>query len=231
VFGHDDLPVTVGLLVDESFSMRPKRSEVLAAAEVFIGGSNRNDEIFVLNFNDSVNRGLPSGVLFSGDLQKLRGALHHGIPQGKTRLNDAVAEGLNILEKGRYEKKALVLITDGGDTASEHTRRQVMDRLERSTATLYAIGIYDEGDPDRDPAFLKKLCSVSGSEAYFPKPEGTAAVCRRIAADIRARYTVGYIPSRGNGESLRNVRVQAAAQHLGHLRAVTRTRYFHDTGE
>ena len=98
VFAHEDVPVTVGILVDESFSMRPKRESVLAAAQTFIEESNPRDELFVLNFNDQVTRGLPAPLLFSGDPQQLSKALHRGVPEGKTALNDAVVAGLKQLE-------------------------------------------------------------------------------------------------------------------------------------
>jgi Ca-activated chloride channel homolog len=228
-FSHGDLPITVGLLVDQSFSMKPKQTEVLAAAEVFIQNSNPLDETFVLQFNDRVTRALPQGVMFSSDGRQLRSALYRGNPQGRTALNDAIAQGLTQLRLGRREKKALLLISDGGDNASEHTRRQVVAMAERSSATIYAIGIYDDGDPDRDPGFLKTLCSLSGGEAFFPtKPEGTGAVCRRIAADIRSRYTIGYIPAGDGGNTLRHIRVRAAAPQTGNLTAVTRTSYLYD---
>lgn len=101
VFANDDLPVTVGILVDESRSMAPKRADVLSAAETFIETSNPQDEVFVLNFNDTVKRGLPAGVPFSGDIGQLRAALYRGIPEGRTALYDALVEGLVQLGTGR----------------------------------------------------------------------------------------------------------------------------------
>ena len=90
VFAHDDLPATVGILVDESYSMRPRRAEVLHAADTFIDLSNPLDEVFVLNFNDTVQAGLPGDTMFSSDPTQLRAALQGGLPRGRTALNDAV---------------------------------------------------------------------------------------------------------------------------------------------
>jgi Ca-activated chloride channel family protein len=224
VFDHDDLPVTVGILVDESRSMTPKRSDVLTAAQTFIEESNPHDEIFVLNFNDKVTRGLPPRTLFSDNLQQLRSALYRGIPEGKTALYDAVAAGLKQLELGRRDKKTLIVISDGGDNASEHNRGQMLDRVERSIATIYTIGLFEPDDPDRDPGVLQKLARMSGGEAYLPtSPAEMVPVCRRIAKDIRTRYTIGYHPEEGNGSSaLRHVTVRVSAP--GHARLVTRTR-------
>src|SRR5437588_10455897 len=157
VFANEDLPVTVGILVDESLSMRPKRADVLQAAETFIEASNPKDEIFVLNFNDRVTRGLPDRLPFSDNIVQLRSALHRGLPQGKTALNDAVVAGVKQLEMGRRDKKALVVISDGGDNASRHNRGDMLNAVESSTATIYTVGIFEPDDPDRDPGVLNKL--------------------------------------------------------------------------
>jgi Ca-activated chloride channel homolog len=233
VFDHDDLPVTVGILVDESRSMTPKRSEVLTAAETFIEQSNRRDEIFVLSFNDSVVPGLPRNTLFSDNIQQLRSALHRGAPEGKTALNDAVLDGLRQLELGRQDKKTLVLISDGGDNASKHSRRDMLQMVERSIATIYTVGLFEPDSPDRDPSLLRQLAKISGGEVYFPdSPSEMVPVCRRIAKDIRTRYTIGYSPSAGNGkESLRHIQVHASAPGHGRLVVRTRSSYRYDEFE
>ncbi len=231
VFAHDDVPITLGILVDESRSMTPKRSEVLTAAETFIQENNPQDEIFILHFNDWVRRGLPPDVLFSDDIQRLRAALHAGVPAGKTALNDAVVAGLEQLELGRKDKKTLVVITDGGDNASKHTRQETLEMVQRSIATIYTIGLFDPEDSDRDPAILRKLARISGGETYLPNdPSEMVATCRRIAKDIRTRYTIGYIPPAGNG-SLRHIEVRGSAPGHGNLLIRTRTSYRYDEVE
>jgi Ca-activated chloride channel family protein len=235
VFAHDDLPVTVGILVDESFSMKPKRAEVLAAAEAFIRESNPHDEIFVLNFNDHVRRGLPPQMKFSSDLEQLHAALERGVPEGKTALYDAVEQGLEQLKQGRREKKALVLISDGGDNSSIYTHREIVNQVEGSPATIYTIGIYDEGDPDRTPGLLRQLAEISGGEAYFPQNvDGMTGVCHRIAEDLKVRYTVGYVPqasasnkSAGNN-ALRHVRVRVSLPGHETATVLARSSYRYD---
>lgn len=223
VFADNDIPVTVGLVVDNSRSMTPKRAEVLAAATTFIEGSNPLDEIFVLNFNDTVKRGLRKGVLFSDNLELLRSALSRGFPEGRTALNDAVIEGLQQLEQGKRDKKTLVVISDGGDNASHHNRRQLLETVERSLATIYTIGLFDNGDPDRDPGILKKLARMTGGLAYFPdNADDLTETCKGIAKDIRTRYTVGYAPAELNGASPRRIRVHVSAP--GHAGLIARTR-------
>ncbi len=228
-FSSHEAPVTVGILVDESFSMRSKRTDVLTAAIGFIGRSNPQDEMFILNFNDTVRRGLPADTLFSGDGEKLRMALNRGVPQGKTALNDAIADGLNQLRSGHREMKALVVISDGGDNASLHKRSEVLALVESSSATIYTVGVFDEAAHDRDPGILKQLAKISGGDAYFPHDvAGVVPVCQNIAKDLRARYTVGYVPPSAPGNragALRHIRVEIAGEGRGKLKAVTRSSY------
>jgi VWFA-related protein len=230
IFDNGDVPVTAGILVDESRSMTSKRNDVLSAATTLVEESNPRDEIFVLNFNEKVKRGLPEGVLFSGDLGQLSAALYRGQPEGRTALYDAIMAGLRQIELGKREKKILVAISDGGDNASIHSRRAMLDAVERSIATIYTIGVYDPDDPERDTGVLRQLAHISGGEAFFPAaPSEAADVCRRIAKEIRTRYTIGYRPeARGDRKQLRHIRVQAASPAHGRLSVLTRTSYRYD---
>ncbi|MGA2132120.1 MAG: VWA domain-containing protein [Bryobacteraceae bacterium] len=232
VFADNDIPVTVGILVDNSLSMWPKMAEVISASSTFVLSSNPRDEIFVLNFNDTVKRGLPKGVLFTDDLKQLRDAIFRGSPEGRTALNDAVIDGLQQLTLGKRDKKTLVLISDGGDNASRHTHLEMMEALERGIATIYTIGLFEFEDPDRNPGVLKKLARISGGQAYFPdptKPKELTEVCRGIAKDIRTRYTVGYAPLAQNGGALRRIHVDVSVPGR-HLTARTRLSYRYESG-
>ncbi len=232
VFGHNDLPVTIGILVDESRSMGPKRPAVLTAALTFIGESNPDDQVFVLNFNDDVKPGLPAPQLFSGNREELRAALFRGISEGRTALYDAVVEGIKQLDLGQRDKKALVLISDGGDNCSTHTRHETLDRIERSIATIYTVGLFDADDPDRDPRILSQLARISGGRDYFPSGVSELVpICRRIAHDIRERYTLGYLPPPAKPASLRNIRIDVSAAGHPNLIARTRTSYRYDAAE
>lgn len=230
VFADNDVPVTVGILVDQSRSMLPKRQEVLTAATAFIEGSNPRDEIFVLNFNDTVKRGLRAPLLFSDDIRQLQSAISRGIPEGRTALNDAIIDGLQQLNLGRRDKKTLIVISDGGDNASVHKRAEMLDKVERSLATIYTIGL-DTGDQDRDFGLMRRLAHITGGRAYFPgSGEDMEAECRGIAQDIRTRYTVGYQPLAVNGGLLRHIHVRASAPGRAGLSARTRMAYrYEDT--
>jgi Ca-activated chloride channel family protein len=228
-FSNNDLPVTVGILVDESRSMAPKRAEVLAAAEAFIHESNLRDEMFVLNFNDTVRRGLPDQIRFSDSMEQLRSALERGIPQGKTALYDAIVSGLKQVEKGTSGRKALVVISDGGDNASHYKRTQMLDAVAGNIATIYTVGLFDADDPDRNPGVLKEISRLSGGDAYFPaRASQMTSVCRGIADDIRARYTLGFLPQANNGAVRRHLRVSVRAPGHTRLTARTRTSYRYD---
>lgn len=225
-FARADIPVTVGLVVDESGSMRHKQPEVIAAAGAFIQASNPQDEVFVINFNEKARRGLPDTQLFSDDIERLRAALWRGVPEGRTALYDAIETALHQLDFGRRDKKTLVVISDGGDNISLHKLQDVMHDVLESVATIYTIGILDEDDPDQNPGVLNRIARVSGGGAYFPKKlDQIAPICREIAKDIRARYTIGYIPVAGEKISERHIKVVAQSKNGQKLVVRTRTSY------
>jgi VWFA-related protein len=230
VFDNQDAPVTMGILVDESGSMSHRRTQVLTAAGDLINESNRADEVFVLNFNDTVTRGLPDGVLFSSSIDDLQSALYRGYPRGRTALYDAIFDGLKDLEAGRRGRKTLVLITDGGDTASIHKRADAISQLEHSTATVFTVGLLEEDDYEVDPDFLKKVARIGGGESFFPKDaQSIQGACHRIAQEIRSRYTIGYVPRDDAGlPELRHVRVRVTAPDQSGLTVLTRTSYRYD---
>lgn len=225
-FAHADIPVTVGLVVDESASMRPKQRDVITAALAFIHASNPEDEMFVINFNEKARRGLPDIQLFSGDAEQLRAALWRGVPEGRTALYDAIEMALHQLEFGRRDKKTLVLISDGGDNISAHNLEDVMHDVLDSAATIFTIGIFDEDDPDQNPGVLNRIAQISGGRAYFPKNlNEIVPICREIAADIRARFTIGYVPQASERPSERHIKIAARSGDGRKLTVRTRTSY------
>ena len=228
-FGAGDIPVTVGIVVDESFSMWTKRPEVMTAALTFAKESNPHDEMFVIHFNETVWPGLPGPALFTSDYNALRNALLAGKAEGRTALYDAIVYSLEQLNEGRQAKKTLVLISDGGDNASKHKLADVIRITEQTPATIYTIGVFDPLDRDKNPALLRRLAGISGGVAWVPKQlSDIVPICRGIAKDIRNRYLVGYAPSLGNGkEEIRHIRVVAAAPGHGRLIARARSSYLY----
>lgn len=194
LFRHEDLPVTVGLIVDHSGSMRPKMPEVIAAARAFVQASSPQDEMFVINFSDSAAPGLPDTVRFSDRPDQLARAIFNAPAAGKTALYDAVILAQERLKAGSRDKKVLVVISDGGDNASAHRLDDALQGAARSNALIYTVGIFDETDPDQNVPVLKRLAQISGGEAFFPgELNELIAICQRIARDIRQQYTLGYV--------------------------------------
>jgi VWFA-related protein len=226
-FANDDVPVTVGLVIDNSGSMAPKRPEVVTAGLAFVRASNPADEIFVTEFNDRARLMLPSETPFTGEPAILRAALLSAPAEGRTALYDAVLLSLNHLEHGKRDKKALIVVSDGGDNASVHTLKDLMPAVRESRATIYTIGIFDNDDPDRNPRLLRNLASISGGEVFFPKQlDELLGICKKIAQDIRTRYTIGYVPVRTDEKgSLRNIRVTVTGTDRRDLIVHARTTY------
>lgn len=226
-FSSGDIPVTVGLVMDDSGSMRPKRAEVITAGMAFVAASNPQDQVFVINFNDEVRSGLPPSLPFTDDTNLLRSALSRDRPEGRTALYDAIAFALAHVEKGRRSKKALIVVSDGGDNVSAHSFSDLQGLIQESITTIYTVGIYDPEDPDRNPSILKRMAKISGGECFLPTElHDIVPICQKIAKDIRNRYTIGYTPVRtDNKAALRKIRVVASAADREKLIVRTRSSY------
>jgi Ca-activated chloride channel homolog len=226
-FSHEDLPVTVGLVIDNSGSMGSKRADVIAAALSFALSSNPQDQMFVVNFNEHVSYGLSADIPFTNRRDQLQLALSAIRAIGQTALYDAIATALDRLKQGSCDKKVLIVISDGGDNASQHSLAQVIEMAKKSDAIIYTIGIYDEQDGDQNPGVLKRFAKETGGEAFFPESsKDIASICEGIAHDIRNQYTIAYIPtvSKQDGE-YRVVEVRASAPGRGRLSVRTRAGY------
>ena len=226
-FSHEDIPVTVGILVDNSASMAPRRDDVIAGALAFARSSNPQDQMFVVNFNDHVSFGLPEDTPFTDRREQLQLALAGIKTIGQTSLYDGIAAALDHLKQGTRDKKVLILISDGGDNASKHTLAQVIGMAKQSTAIIYAIGIFDEQDDDQNPAVLKRFAKETGGEAFFPESSrDIASICEGIARDIRNLYTLTYIPTITSQDGkYRAIEVKASARGRGRLSVRTRAGY------
>jgi Ca-activated chloride channel family protein len=226
-FSHDDIPVTVGLVVDNSGSMTPKRHDVITAALAFARSSNPQDQMFVVNFNEKVSFGLPSNTAFTDQPAQLQVALSRVASDGETALYDAVAAALNHLKTGDRDKKVLIIVSDGGDNASQHKLAEITALVAQSNAIIYTIGIFDDQDPDRNPGVLKRLAKETGGEAFLPESlSDVTPICERIARDIRNQYTIAYNPTNKKRDgTYRVVLVKANAPDHRRLTVRTRTGY------
>ena len=227
LFRHEDTPVAVGLVVDHSGSMKGKLSDVIAAARTFVQSSSPEDRMFVVNFSDSVSFGLPAATRLSSRPDELARAISSVPAAGQTALYDAVLRAFDEVRAADREKKVLVVFSDGGDNVSRHKLADVLNVAERSSTLVYAIGIFDEADPDRNPDVLRRLARSTGGEAFFPaRLDEIAGIYARIASDIRNQYTLGYVSgSRGKAGTHRSIRVTAGAGGGRKLVVRTRTGY------
>lgn len=234
IFSHADIPVTMGIVIDDSGSMADKRPSVNAAAWTFVNTSNPNDQVFVVNFNDVYYIDTPGA--FALNIQQLKAALDHIDARGGTALYDAVYASLDHLKLGNRSKKVLLVITDGEDNSSNYTFPQLLRYAEQSNAEIYTIGLLG-GDHsgglfhigsggDRHAAkILKELADATGGKAYFPKTLSQVnEVCGTIAHSIRDQYTLAYYPTnKARDGTFRTIRVVASAPH-SHQRLIVRTR-------
>jgi Ca-activated chloride channel family protein len=195
IFQPENTPSTVGLVIDNSASMANKRRDVVAAASSFVSNNNPLDETFIVNFNSRVWLGLPASKAFTSDRSELHATLTQTRAEGTTALYDALTLALKHLKDGSRQRKALVLLSDGGDNASDTKLDDVLLLAQQSSATIYCIGIYDSFQKDRNPGALKKIAKVTGGEAFFPtSPAAVQAVWPRIAGRSKVNIRLDIYP-------------------------------------
>jgi VWFA-related protein len=223
-FKREDVPVSLGIVIDNSGSMRDKRSKVASAALTLVKESNHEDEVFIVNFNDEAYL----DQTFTSDHKKLEAALAKIDSRSGTAMRDAVGMSMDYLkEKGRKAKKVLLVITDGEDNSSAHanTLEKLVAKAQQSQSLVYAIGIFtdeERGKAKRAGRALSALANATGGLAYFPKElTDIETLARQVAHEIRNQYIISYRPS---NEALDNTyrRIQVVA--TGPNRPVVRTR-------
>jgi Ca-activated chloride channel homolog len=228
LFRREDTPLSVGLVVDHSRSMGPKLAEVTTAIVSFAQSSNPQDEMFVVDFNDDVSLELPGGKPFTHDPSELARAVSAVSARGRTALYDAVNEGLNHLQLAHGDKRALIIVSDGGDNASRHTYADVLALARRSQTVIYSIGLIGATNEEENPKLLRRLCNDTGGIAFFPEAsESVTKVSARIAHDLREQYTLGFGPDKTDSDhSFRKIEVKVTAPGRGKIRVQTRRGYF-----
>ena len=234
VFKQEDVPVSFGLVIDNSGSMRDKRPQVNAAAITFVKTSNSQDEGFVVNFNDDYY--LDTEHDFTNDLPELKTALERIDARGSTALYDAVIGSLDHLKKGTRDKKVILVVTDGEDNASRHSLENAVEQAQRTDAVIYAVGVFGDDDLKHNRRAMKKartalsqLANATGGLAFFPEDaKDTETICAQIAHDIRNQYTLAYYPTNvARDGSFRSVQVEVLPPHgSGKLSVRTRTGYY-----
>jgi Ca-activated chloride channel homolog len=226
IFKREDIPVSMGLVIDNSGSMRDKRPRVNEAALTLVQSSNPQDEAFVVNFNDDFYLDLDKD--FTNSIPELKEALERIDARGSTALYDAIIGSLDHLKKGSKEKKVLLIVTDGEDNTSRNTLEKTIREIQKTDTVVYTIGLLSEESKKSAKAARRALTSIaqaSGGVAYFPENvEDVHSICEQVAHDIRHQYTLAYYPSNAARDgTFRSVHVDVIPPR-GHGKLTARTR-------
>jgi len=225
-FRREDVPVAIGVVIDNSASMREKRSKVNQAVLNLIRVSNPQDQIFVVNFSEDYYLDQD----FTSDIDLLQQALQRISARGSTALYDAiVASSIHAKNSATLDKKVLLVITDGEDNASQELLEETMHRLQQENGpTVYVIGLLGEDLRRPGRTALQSLASSTGGVAFFPRTlDDVDGITRSVAHDIRSQYTVGYKPLKPRSAGgYRVVRAEARARGYGKLAVRTRSGYY-----
>jgi Ca-activated chloride channel homolog len=214
-FKREDVPVSMGLIIDNSGSMRDKRAKVEAAALALVKDSNSADEVFVVNFNDEAFNDLPHGKDFTSDIKEMEEALTRIDSRGGTAMRDAIRMSIDHLkEKAHKDKKVLVVVTDGNDNSSLVSLENLVKASQQSGVLIYAVGLLTEEErreAKRAERALEALGEATGGETFFPKElSEVERIAHQVARDIRSQYTIEYTPSNQNMDgSYRQIKVVA----------------------
>lgn len=196
IFRHEDVPVSLGIIIDDSGSMSTKRSRVEAAALEMVRHSNPQDEVFIVNFNDDAYLDVP----FTNDIHKLEQGLARIDSRGGTAMRDAISMSLDYMSKNaNKDKKVLLIITDGNDNASNISLEKVVARANQSDTLVYAIGLFSEEekhDAAKARRALNELTGATGGLTFYPKEVSEVqSLAVEVARDIRSQYTIAYTPA------------------------------------
>jgi VWFA-related protein len=226
LFKHEDVPISLGIIVDNSGSMKEKRQSVEIASMDLVKASNPHDEVFIVNFNDEAYL----DVEFTNDIKTMEAGIARIDARGGTAMREAISMSIDYLkEKGKNHKKVLLIVTDGNDNASTISLERLVDRARQSEVLIYSIGLLDEEERREAKAAkraLNALTHESGGLSFYPK--GTAevdAIALQVAHEIRNQYTIAYSPlMQAMDGSFRQIKVTVNGP--GHPQVRTRTGYY-----
>jgi len=225
-FRHEDVPVAMGIVIDNSGSMREKRDKVNKAALNLVKASNPQDQVFVVNFSDEYYLDQD----FTGNINKLKEALEKVETRGGTALYDAVVASADHMKRNaKLQKKVLFVVTDGEDNASRETLEQAVRRVsEENGPTVYAIGLLGEEKQRRAKRALQVIAEKTGGMAFLPRTvDEVDEISSAVAHDIRNQYTIGYKPTTPrNVPGYRTIHVDAKAKGYNKLTVRTRSGYY-----
>jgi VWFA-related protein len=238
MFSAEEVPATVGFLIDNSNSMRPNRERVIASSVSFAKNSHPKDEIFVLTFNETVRRAWGPSIVEEMNADAFAKTMDEQIvARGMTAIYDGILAGLERLTRARHTRQVLIVVSDGGDNASKGRVDDVLTRVHDSDATVYTVTLVDRlMRGEGNPRLMKRLARATGGESYTPRDvDDVPDAFEKIAKDIRSAYTLAYIPTTsGNAAAERRRRTVRVYVHDPNGRVLdvrTRDGYFQKTSE
>jgi Ca-activated chloride channel homolog len=232
-FSSEDAPVSIGLLFDSSGSMRNKIRKSAEAAAAFFRTANVDDEFFLVEFNDRAKLAVP----FTRDANLIYQRIVRTKPLGRTSLLDAIHMALTQMKEAKNLRKAIVILSDGGDNRSRYTESEIKSAMREADVQVYALGIYDPDDqPKRTPEekngpkLLGELAHQTGGRDFTIRNlEDLPTVCERIGNELRNQYVIGYAPASADDTGYRHVKVTVAASEMPSLHVYHRQGYLRES--
>ena len=224
-FKREDVPVSMGLIIDNSGSMRDKRAKVEAAALALVKASNPDDEVFIVNFNDEAFLDNPHGKDFTSDIKEMEDALTRIDSRGGTAMRDAIRMSIDhVKEKSHKDKKVLVVVTDGNDNSSVVGLEDLVKAAQQSEVLIYSVGLLtdeERREAKRAEKALEALAEATGGETFFPRDVSEVErIATQVAHDIRNQYTIAYTPlNQAMDGSFRQIKVTVKASGNPSVRA------------
>jgi Ca-activated chloride channel homolog len=231
-FSSEDAPVSIGVIFDMSGSMGSKIERAREAVVEFFKTANPQDEFFMITFSDK-----PEEIAdFTSSVDDIQGRLLYTVPKGRTALLDAIYLGVTKMREAKYPKKALLIISDGGDNHSRYTENEVRSTVKEADILIYAIGIYDHYFPTDEerlgPGLLSDVTELTGGRAFtIDNPNDLADVSTKIGIELRNQYVIGYRPKNPSRDGKwRKIKVKLLPpKGLPPLRVYAKTGYYAPT--
>jgi len=231
-FSSEDAPVSLGVIFDMSGSMSSKIERAREAVVEFFKTANPQDEFFMVTFADK-----PEEISdFTQSIEDIQGKLVYTVPKGRTALLDAIYLGVSKMRQAKYSKKALLIISDGGDNHSRYTEGEIKSLVKEADVLVYAIGIYDHYFPTEEerlgPALLSDVSELTGGRTFtIDNPNDLADVATKIGIELRNQYMLGYRPKNGTHDGKwRKIKVKLMPpKGLPPLRVYAKTGYYAPT--
>jgi Ca-activated chloride channel family protein len=228
-FSSEDAPVSIGVIFDMSGSMSSKIERAREAVIEFFKTANPQDEFFMIAFADK-----PEEVSdFTSSVEDIQGKLVYTVPKGRTALLDGIYLGVSKMRQAKYPKKALLIISDGGDNHSRYTEGEIKSTVREADVMIYAIGIYDHNmatpEEASGPALLSDITEITGGRAFtIDNPNDLGDVATKIGIELRNQYVLGYRPKNpGHDGKWRKIKVKLIPpKGLPPLRVFAKTGYY-----